>query len=319
MLPHFGRHASVEKCLAGAVKAEAYGFDSVWVRDHLVFTPYPMEGTDNTHIEGLLVLSRVASITKHMTLGTAMTICHRHPIHLAQCFAALSRISNGRVMMGMGIGGFPHEFAAAGLPSSPAARARLVETNITLCRKFWNGEKVSYQDDCYTFRNVELKPVPFNPIPIWLGGSSPAACRRAIQFGDGWLPARITFATFIKRMEYIHALYQHASRPSLSVGVMPLTSIAKNKKTALENVNVRALIEEANHNPLWVKPVAGNFSTLDDIHGLILAGTAEDIIRDIHLYQSAGATVVVFDLRFRFADWYEQIDLLGKEVLPAFV
>jgi alkanesulfonate monooxygenase SsuD/methylene tetrahydromethanopterin reductase-like flavin-dependent oxidoreductase (luciferase family) len=100
LLPHFGQYASVEKCLAGAKKAEAYGFDSVWVRDHLVFTPYDMEGTDNTHIEGLLVLSAVAPVTKTLTVGTAMTICHRYPIHLAQCFAALSRIANGRSSWG---------------------------------------------------------------------------------------------------------------------------------------------------------------------------------------------------------------------------
>jgi hypothetical protein len=122
LLPHFGQHASVEKCLGGALKAEAYGFDSVWVRDHLVFTPYDMEGTDNTHIEGLLVLSAVAAVTKKLTVGTAMTLCHRNPIHLAQCFAALSRIANGRIIMGMGLVGFPHEFAAAGLPTAPAER-----------------------------------------------------------------------------------------------------------------------------------------------------------------------------------------------------
>lgn len=125
VLPHFGQHASVEKCLEGAIKAETYGFDSVWVRDHLVFTPYDMEGTDNTHIEGLLVLSAVAAVTKKLTVGTAMTICHRNPIHLAQCFAALSRIANGRVIMGMGLGGFPHEFAAARL-SDCAGRAGIL-------------------------------------------------------------------------------------------------------------------------------------------------------------------------------------------------
>src|SRR5262245_35826149 len=114
VLPHFGQHASTKKCLEGSIQAEAYGFDSVWVRDHLVFTPYAMEGTDNTHIEGLLILSAVAAVTRKLTLGTAMTICHRNPIHLAQCFAALSRITNGRVIMGMGLGGFPHEFAAGG-------------------------------------------------------------------------------------------------------------------------------------------------------------------------------------------------------------
>jgi alkanesulfonate monooxygenase SsuD/methylene tetrahydromethanopterin reductase-like flavin-dependent oxidoreductase (luciferase family) len=160
LLPHFGQHASVEKCLDGALKAEAYGFDSVWVRDHLVFKPYDMEGADNTHIEGLLVLSAVAAVTKKLTVGTAMTICHRNPIHLAQCFAALSRIANGRVIMGMGLGGFPHEFAAAGLPTAPTERADLAKINADLCRRLWAGERVSYQDNYYNFQDVELKPGP---------------------------------------------------------------------------------------------------------------------------------------------------------------
>ena len=61
LLPHFCEHASVKKCLEGAKRAEAYGFDSVWVRDHLVFEPHGIEGRDNTHIEGLLVLSAIAA------------------------------------------------------------------------------------------------------------------------------------------------------------------------------------------------------------------------------------------------------------------
>src|SRR5215510_13220626 len=196
VLPHFGQHASTKKCLEGSIQAEAYGFDSVWVRDHLVFTPYAMEGTDNTHIEGLLILSAVAAVTRKLTLGTAMTICHRNPIHLAQCFAALSRIADGRVIMGMGLGGFPHEFSAVGLPRAAVERAYLVKTNVDLCRRIWAGERVSYQGDFYSFRNVALKPTPVSSIPIWFGGSTPAACRRVVDFGDGWLPARITLATF---------------------------------------------------------------------------------------------------------------------------
>ncbi len=105
LLPHFCEHASVEKCTEGSIKAEAYGFDSVWVRDHLVFEPHEMEGPDNTHIEGLLILSAVASVTRKLILGTAMVICHRNPIHLAQLFAGLSTISNGRLIMGMGLDG----------------------------------------------------------------------------------------------------------------------------------------------------------------------------------------------------------------------
>jgi alkanesulfonate monooxygenase SsuD/methylene tetrahydromethanopterin reductase-like flavin-dependent oxidoreductase (luciferase family) len=317
VLPHFGEHASVEKCIQGALKAEAYGFDSVWVRDHLVFTPYDMEGSDNTHIEGLLVLSAVAALTKGLTLGTAMTICHRHPIHLAQCFSALSQISHGRLIMGMGLGGFAHEFAAVGLPSAPAERANLARINAHLCRRLWAGEKVSYQDTYYDFQDVELKPIPLNPIPIWCGGSTPAACRRVVEFGEGWLPARITLATFRERMKYLRELTQNAVRPMATAGVMPLTSVAKDKETALKPVNVKALIHEANKNSTWVKPAAGVFSTVEDIHGLLIAGTPEDIVRETRAFRAAGADLIVFDLRFRYSDWYEQIEWLGKEVLPA--
>jgi alkanesulfonate monooxygenase SsuD/methylene tetrahydromethanopterin reductase-like flavin-dependent oxidoreductase (luciferase family) len=215
LLPHFGAHASMEKCLEGSLKAEAYGFDSVWVRDHLVFTPYAMEGTDNTHIEGFLVLSAVAAATNSLTVGTAMTICHRHRIHLAQSFAALSQMARGRVIMGMGLGGFPHEFAAAGLPSEPAERARLARINAELCRRLWSGERVSYHDDCYNFQDVAIRPLPVKPIPI-LCGSTPTACRRVVEIGEGWLPARITLATFRKRMAYLRELSQTARRPTAS-------------------------------------------------------------------------------------------------------
>jgi alkanesulfonate monooxygenase SsuD/methylene tetrahydromethanopterin reductase-like flavin-dependent oxidoreductase (luciferase family) len=317
LLPHFCEHASIEKCLEGSLKAEAYGFDSVWVRDHLVFTPHEIEGTDNTHIEGLLVLSAVASVTKKLTIGTAMVICHRHPIHLAQLFAALSCISNGRVIMGMSVGGFPHEFAIAGLPTTLEGRAHLASTNADLCRRLWRGEKVSYQNDYYNFTNIELKPTPVNPIPIWGGGSTPAACRRVVEYCDGWMPARITLATFKKRIAYLRELFLIAERPMITTGVMPLTSIAKDKETALSHVNVKGLIDDANKSLTWVKPAAGSFSTVGDIEGLILAGTPADIVRETRTYQAAGADLVIFDLRFRYRDWYEQIDLLGKEVLPA--
>jgi alkanesulfonate monooxygenase SsuD/methylene tetrahydromethanopterin reductase-like flavin-dependent oxidoreductase (luciferase family) len=169
--------------------------------------------------------------------------------------------------MGMGLGGFPHEFAAAGLPTAPAERAYLARINADLCRRFWAAERVSHQDNYYNFQDVELKPAPVSPIPIWCGGSTPAACRRVVEFGDGWLPARITLATFTKRMAYLRHVSKEAGRPMMTAGVMPLTSIAKDKETALGNVNVKSLISEANKNSTWVKPAGGIFSTLDDIRG----------------------------------------------------
>jgi probable F420-dependent oxidoreductase len=317
LLPHFCEHASIENCLEGARRAETYGFDSVWVRDHLVFEPHGIEGSDNTHIEGLQVLAAIAAVTNKIFLGTSMTICHRHPIHLAQLFAGLSRISNGRVVMGIGLGGFPHEFAAAGYPTGLEERAELVQTNVEICRRLWSGEKVSFKNEYFDFTDVALKPTPIKPIPIWYGGGTPAACRRAVAYCDGWMPARTTLATFAKLIDYSRGLCETAGKALLSTAVMPFTSVAGNREAALKNVNVASLIAEANKFPTWVKPPHGVFSTLDDIRGFLLAGTPADIAREARAYEEAGADLIVFDLRFRYADWLEQIDLLGEEVLPA--
>jgi alkanesulfonate monooxygenase SsuD/methylene tetrahydromethanopterin reductase-like flavin-dependent oxidoreductase (luciferase family) len=317
LLPHFCEHASVENCLEGARRAEAYGFDSIWVRDHLVFQPHGIEGTDNTHIEGFLLLSAIAAATRRIALGTSMAICHRHPIHLAQLFAGLSAISQGRVIMGVGLGGFPHEFAAAGYPTDIEKRAELVRTNVEICRWLWTGERVSLRNSYFDFADVALKPVPVKPIPIWYGGGTPAACRRAVEYCDGWMPARITLATFAKLLGYIQEVCRNAGKPIINAAVMPFTSLSHDRETALAHLNVESLIAEANKFSTWVKPPSGIFSKLDDIRGLILAGTPVDIACETRAYAEAGAAHIIYDLRFRYADWMEQIDLLGTEVLPA--
>lgn len=317
LLPHFCELASFEKCLQGAQRAEAYGFDSVWARDHLVFTPHASEGSDNSHIESLMLLSALAGVTKKLTFGTAMTICHRHPIHLAQSFAALSTIADGRVILGLGLGGFPHEFAAAGRPTSLTERAKIAELNIAICRALWRGEKLAHKSDYFEFTDVSLKPLPQKPIPIWIGGSTPASCRRAVSLGDGWMPARITYATFAKRVEYLRGLCEQANRPMLATAVMPFTTIGKDQASALHGISIKNLLDDAHNSSTWVKPPSGQFATLDDIAGVILAGSPADIVRHSRAYESAGADHIVYDLRLRFNDWYEQIDLLGKEVLPA--
>jgi alkanesulfonate monooxygenase SsuD/methylene tetrahydromethanopterin reductase-like flavin-dependent oxidoreductase (luciferase family) len=317
LLPHFGEHASVAACLDGARRAAAYGFDSVWVRDHLIFEPHGIEGRDNTHIEGLLLLAAVASVSKRLWLGTAMAISHRHPIHLAQLFAGLSVISAGRVIMGLGIGGFPHEFAAAGRPTGLSERAELARINADVCRRLWAGERLSVENRYFDFSNVLLEPKPVKPLPIWCGGVTPAACRRAVEYGDGWMPARITLATFSRLVLYIRELCENAARPMITTAVMPFTSVGKTREAALRQIDVAALIAEAKKYPTWVKPPGGVFSTLDDIRGYLLAGTPEDIVRETRAYEAAGAEHIVYDLRFRYADWLEQVELLGSEVLPA--
>jgi hypothetical protein len=130
------------------------------------------------------------------------------------------------------------------------------------------------------------------------------------------MPARITLLTFTKLAEYTRGLCHLAGRPMIGAAVMPFTSVARSFDRATAPVNIPALIGEANKFPTWVKPPAGVFFTLDDIRGFILAGTPAEIARESRAYEEAGAMHIVYDLRFRFADWLEQIDMLGSEVLP---
>ena len=219
--------------------------------------------------------------------------------------------------MGMGLGGFPHEFAAAGYPTGLEERAELVRSNVQICREVWTGERVSFKNDYFDFTDVALKPTPVKPIPIWYGGGTPAACRRAVEYCDGWMPARTTLANFTRLMAYIQVLCQKSRKPMISAAVMPFTSISKDREAALSKISVESLIAEANKFSTWAKWPGGKFSQLDDIRGFILAGTPADIARESRAYEQAGAGHIVYDLRFRYGNWLEQIDLLGKEVLPA--
>ena len=317
LLPHFGEHASVADCLDGAKRAEAYGFDSVWVRDHLVFKPHQIEGGNNTHIEGMLLLAAISSVTAKIRLGTAMTICHRHPIHLAQLGASLSTLSGGRLILGIGLGGFAHEFAAAGWPPDLRERAALVKANVEILRRLWSGENVAYSDRWLKFANVELKPCPLADIPIWIGGGTLAACRRAVALGEGWLPARVTLATFANRVTYLRDLCRAAAKPMIKTAVMPLTTIGKDLESSLRGIDVKSIFDESQRFTAWVNAAEIRASDGENSRGLLLAGTTEDIVRETRAYAEAGADHIVYDLRLRFAQWQEQLDLLGREVLPA--
>src|ERR687884_1200878 len=114
LLPHFGEHASRDYLIRGAQTAERYGFDSLWVRDHLVFHPHGMEGQDRTHVDPMVTLGMIAGVTEKVMLGTGSLIPYRHPIQAALALASLEHVAGpGRVIAGFGMGTFDHGFVAA--------------------------------------------------------------------------------------------------------------------------------------------------------------------------------------------------------------
>jgi probable F420-dependent oxidoreductase len=316
LLPHFGAHASRDSLIRGAQAAERYGFDSLWVRDHLVFHPYEFEGEERTHLDPFVALSLVAAVTERIWLGTAALIPHRHPIHTALLLSSLEFVAGpGRVIAGFGLGGFEHEFEAIGLGGVP--RQDLLREQVEIMRRLWSGAEVSYQGRYHSFRDVDIHPSPSSPegIPIWYCGPSAAAVRRAVEYCQGWMRGRITLRTFAKRMERMRELAAEAGKPLPTVGAVPITSPARTREAALAKVSWRAILADASRSR-WVPPESGVWASPDDLEGVLIAGPPDRIIAETRKYQAAGVSHLVYDLRFRFDDWDECLSMLGEEVLP---
>jgi len=314
LLPHFGPHTGRDRIIEGARRAEQLGFDSLWVRDHLVFHPHGMEGTDPTFIDPFVVLAAVGSATAKIKLGTGSLIPHRHPLLLALMIHSLAYMVGDRLVLSLGLGTFQQEFDAIGLGEWP--RDELVREQVAILRRASSGSRFSWEGKFYRFKDVGFKPKYPSPLEIWYAGGTPASVRRALEYCDGWLPGRITLATYRKRVEKLREGAVAQGRRRVLEGCIPITSIDKDRKTALQKVNLEGLLSNANAQKFWVKPPSGSFTKAEDLEGSFLAGSPEDVVRDVEKYLEIGIDHLVFDLRFRFEEWERSVELLGKEVVP---
>lgn len=208
--------------------AEALGFESVWVAEHLVFPtaiasryPYAAEGVPPINpatplLDPLLVLMQVAARTQRIRLGTNVYILPlRHPIAVARMVTTLDVLSGGRVSFGVGLGWLAEEFEAVGVDF--ATRAGRTRESIRALRALWTEEEPSF-----TGRHVHFAPVRFEPKPvqrphppILVGGESDAALRRAAELGDGWYGVGHTPASAARQIARLRELRAAAGRAHL--------------------------------------------------------------------------------------------------------
>ena len=183
-----------------ASRAEALGYHSGWSLD-LTFTGMPI-------LDPIAHLSFAAPFTNTMKLGTCVMVSTlRTPVLFAKDVATLDRLSGGRFIAGIGIGARLDHEAALGLPSSD--RAARFEEGITLAKRLWTGDSVSFQGRWWQLDGLSIgvKPTQVPHPPIWFGGGSPAALKRAARMGDGWIGAGTaplgSFRRQIRRMREI--------------------------------------------------------------------------------------------------------------------
>ncbi len=312
LLPHFGKEVSATRLIDGSRLAEELGFDSVWVRDHLLWHPHGMEKAGLKFVEPFIALAAIAAVTKKLILGTAVLIPVRWPLKFSQNLASLSYMAGGRVIAGIGLGSTPGELAAAGL--KPEDRAQIMRETVEIARLIWRENNASYKGKIFFFENVTIEPKPVEPIPIFYGGSTRASIRRVAEYCDGWIPGRVPMATFDDRLNLLRQL----TNRKIILGNIPVVRIDKDRAKARADIDVEALARSSEGTPHWIKPPSGKFETIEDLEGLLIVGNPDDCAREIAKFRQRGVEHLVFDLRLQYHRYEETLRLISEELLPRF-
>ena len=224
--------------LTMAERAEAAGFDAVWIGDSLIARP---------RHEPLTLLAAVAARTRRVRLGTAVLLpALRNPVVLAHIVGTLDRVAEGRVILGMGIAAatpsIRRAFAAAGVPWDRRV-GRFLET-LAICRALWSRDHVSFGGKHFTLEDVTMEPKPHRAggPPIWIGGSGPTALREAARF-EGWFPTGPNVEFFAEHLPRIQAAARAAGRaPEAVIGAAYVT-VALDPDTAAAERRLDTFLE----------------------------------------------------------------------------
>jgi probable F420-dependent oxidoreductase len=242
-----------------AQKAEALGFESVWLPEHLAVpitmrSPYPYSadgkfpgGPQVALHDPLIALAFVAATTSRIKLGTGVFVLPlRNALAVAKAVASLDVLSNGRFLFGIGIGWLEDEFEAVGMPfEKRAARTREA---VRMMKRLWTEDAPSFDGIFHRFAPLGFNPKPVQKPhpPILFGGERPAALRRAAELGNGWIGVSHTPESVRPIVAELHAAAQRSGRTldnfEITVGIDPGLRLDAGAVRAFEDAGVHRLI-----------------------------------------------------------------------------
>jgi alkanesulfonate monooxygenase SsuD/methylene tetrahydromethanopterin reductase-like flavin-dependent oxidoreductase (luciferase family) len=249
-VPNFGPGTNPDVLRRWALTVEGLGFDLLMVSDHIAVTPDVAEQYPAPFYEPFTTLSWLAGLTRGIRLGTTVLIVpYRHPLLIARMAANLNDLSGGRLVLGAGVGWAREEFGALGVPFRD--RGRLTDEYLLAIRAAWQDE-TDYRS---------------GHIPLWIGGNSDAALRRAVRLGDAWHPLRFTPGWMAEAAGRLTACAADQGRPAPAL--MPRIALR-----------------------LTDAPVTASISGGDRLAG---HGSIDQIMADLGQLRSLGADTVVLD------------------------
>jgi probable F420-dependent oxidoreductase len=248
-----------------AQAAEELGYDSIWAGDHISYR--------NPILDVVVALATFAAVTERITLGAGIVLLPlRHPSVVAKELASLDYVSGGRVILGVGVGGEGEkDFEAVGV--DPRERGARASEAMRALRALFGEQPASFEGRYFSFAGVEIAPSSPRPggPPLWVGGRSEAAIRRAAELGDGWIPIWVSVERFRKAL---------ATLPGRVVPAVTLPAHVGEKRTLYEHLRRR---------------YAGDFSE-HVVDRYCVVGTPEECVERVREYIDAGARHVVFNL-----------------------
>ena len=304
-MPSRGDMASPANLRTLAQRAESLGFDSAWVSDHIIlprsvdsFYPYAANGVatfrpDEDYYEPLAALNFLAGCTQKIRLGTHVLILpYRNPVLPAKMISTLDVLSEGRFILGAGVGWMEEEFKALGLDTF-AQRGAVTDEYIQLFKELWTKDNPEFQGEHYQLSESGFQPKPVQKPhpPIWIGGHTNPAIRRAAKYGDGWMP----------------------------IGLRP-PAILEPEELAEKIARLRRLTMAAGRPEDAVSLCFSTGVTFDDSPGAtrrMMSGRAEQIAADLRQYQDLG--IRNFILGFpgdSVAAVDEAMEQFSKQVMP---
>jgi alkanesulfonate monooxygenase SsuD/methylene tetrahydromethanopterin reductase-like flavin-dependent oxidoreductase (luciferase family) len=300
--------------------AEAAGFSSIWVGQHILAEPWPVLDTS-------VYLSRLAAETSTLEIGGVYLLPLEHPVRLAESLVSLDNVSGGRFLLCAALGWAPREFGALGVPI--AQRVGRFEETLAIIRRLWSSDQpFEFNGRYFSYPELRMTARPERPggIPVWIGGSSLAGVRRAARLGDSWLGSS---HTPFESLQEFAAEYERSTldagrvqprRPLLRhCMVAPTDQLAEERFTEAYNAYYRSLGRWGIFREVVGEKHATGAPGDEVPPGRVVLGSPATVIGQLRHYLRLGFNEFIFQVGVPGTPEpavLDSIRLLGTEVLP---
>jgi len=290
-LPHRSPDGISERVVRQvAQRAEALGFADLWVTNNTVDEAAGC-------LDSLTILTYAAALTTTIRLGVSVVVLPTyHPIHLAQQVATLDHLSNGRAILGVGLGR-ADEYEDFGVPTE--RRVRRFTESVELMKALWAGRNVTYQGEIFKVENVTIgaKVVQQPHPPVWVGSHHPAAIARAARMSDGWMGAGgSSTASFGEAVPLLHDALAKVGRDPATFPISKRVFLSVHENAETARAEVHRWFSEVYHNPAGTEQGG-------------VYGTPEQVREKLDALAAKGATHLLLNPVARYE---EQVEALAE-------